>query len=325
MQKNPTTPDNKSSNSSANDKDTLGQEPPKGNPQGTEPAAKDNTAKNRASTEKRTLSSSKQSKNAKEEMSGSSHRADFYFTRLLPNIATVAALCTGLSAIRFAMLDRFPEAVLAIIIAAFLDGIDGRIARLLNATSDFGAELDSLSDFISFGVAPAIVAYLASLHHFHGFGWGIILFYSVCMALRLARFNAMNIYKKGLDQKNLSPTISKGQSKFFVGVPAPAGAFISMSPLILDFASEASFFRTPYFYGVMLVLSGILMISRIPTYSFKSTKINRKYVVPLLITCVILVAGLVSIPWIVAAVLVGIYLLSIPASYLDFKRHRHVM
>lgn len=249
---------------------------------------------------------------------------EFQIVRLLPNLATVAALCTGLSAIRFALMDRFPEAVLAVVIAGFLDGIDGRIARLLNATSDFGAELDSLSDFISFGVAPAIVVYLASLHQFQGFGWGITLFYCVCMALRLARFNVSNIRLKDQNDTPLLPkistTVTKNQSKFFVGVPAPAAAFIALLPLILDFAVDTTFFRTPYVYFITLLGAGLLMVSRIPTYSFKSSKIKRKYVLPTLIACAFMVSGLVSQPWMVAALLILTYVSTIPFSYLSFKK-----
>jgi CDP-diacylglycerol--serine O-phosphatidyltransferase len=247
---------------------------------------------------------------------------EFSFARLIPNLATVAALCMGLSAIRFAMQGRFTEAVLAILIAGFLDGIDGRLARLLKVTSDFGAELDSLADFISFGVSPAIVTYLLALHHLGGLGWGITLFYSACMALRLARFNAMNIQAKIDADETLkqSPIIKAGSSKFFVGVPAPAAAFIALLPLMAHLAFDIHWVLSPYVYLVIIVSAGFLMISRLPTYSFKSMKINRRWVIPSLVFAAVLVATLVSIPWVIATLLVLIYLITIPFSVIDYKK-----
>jgi CDP-diacylglycerol--serine O-phosphatidyltransferase len=237
------------------------------------------------------------------------------FVRLVPNIATVAALCTGLSAIRFAMQDQFETAVLAIVIAAFLDGLDGRLARLLKATSEFGAELDSLSDFISFGVAPAVVVYLLTMHAWRGLGWGVVLFFSVCMALRLARFNVMTLHAK-------QPTPKSTLAQFSVGVPAPAGAFIALFPLTLSLATEHPFFINPYVYTIFLLGAGILMISRLPTYTFKSMKIHPKMVVPTMILAAILVACIVSIPWITMSSVIFLYLLTLPFSYKAQKKLR---
>lgn len=251
---------------------------------------------------------------------------DLHFARLLPNLATIAGLCTGLSAIRFAMLDRYQEAVIAILIAAFLDGIDGRIARLLKASSDFGAELDSLSDFICFGVGPAVVVYMLTLNELGGFGWGITLFYSVCMALRLARFNAMNIkeqreaFKDTHDKIKESPIVIAGKNKFFVGTPAPSAAFIGLLPLMLHFALDIDWILSPLVYTAFMIAASLLMISRIPTYSFKSAKIPRSWAMASLVIAAIVMALVISAPWIFASGLVIIYIITIPFSYSEFKQ-----
>ena len=248
------------------------------------------------------------------------------FVRMIPNLATVAALCTGLSSIRFAMLGRFEWAVVAILIAAFLDGIDGRIARLLKATSDFGAELDSLSDFICFGVGPAVVIYMLTLKDLNGFGWGVSLFYSVCMGLRLARFNAMTIQqqheKVEEEDETLkqSPIIMAGKNKFFVGTPAPAAAFIALFPLMIHLAFDIKWILNPIIYSFFMILSAGLMVSRIPTYSFKSLKIPRSWVLPSLVIAALLMAMIISAPWLSACAIVTAYLITIPFSILDFRK-----
>lgn len=251
---------------------------------------------------------------------------DLPFAKLLPSFATVAGLCTGLSAIRFAMLDRYEVAVFAIIIAAILDGIDGRIARLLKASSDFGAELDSLSDFICFGVGPAVVVYMLTLKDLGGFGWGITLFYAVCMALRLARFNAMHIkeqreaFQHTDDTIKESPIVVAGKNKFFVGTPAPAAAFIGLLPLMIHFALEIDWIINPLVHSIFMLGSGFLMISRLPTYSFKSAKIPRSWALGALIIATVLIALVVSAPWHLACGVVITYLATIPFSFRDFMR-----
>jgi CDP-diacylglycerol--serine O-phosphatidyltransferase len=248
------------------------------------------------------------------------------FVRMIPNLATVAALCTGLSSIRFAMLGRFEWAVVAILIAAFLDGIDGRIARLLKATSDFGAELDSLSDFICFGVGPAVVIYMLTLKDLNGFGWGVSLFYSVCMGLRLARFNAMTIQqqREKVEEEDetlkQSPIIMAGKNKFFVGTPAPAAAFIALFPLMIHLAFDIKWILNPIIYSFFMILSAGLMVSRIPTYSFKSLKIPRSWVLPSLVIAALLMAMIISAPWLSACAIVTAYLITIPFSILDFRK-----
>ena len=231
-------------------------------------------------------------------------------TRLLPNIATVMATCSGLTAIRFALLENYHLAVTAVIIAALLDAMDGRLARLLGATSDFGAELDSLSDFVSFGVAPAIVLYILTLHEWRGFGWGVSLFFAVCMSLRLARFNVMS----------RSPVPSRWSAKFFTGVPAPAAAMIGLFPLIIYLATNIEIFKHPFFHVFFLIFSGVLMISRLPTFSFKAFDIPSGWVLPFLVIVGLIVAALFNAPWETISLCVLAYIISIPLGSVAFRR-----
>lgn len=232
---------------------------------------------------------------------------EFSISRLLPNIVTIGALCSGLSAIRFAMMDRFDIAVIAILVAAFLDGLDGRLARLLKATSEFGAEMDSLSDFISFGVSPAVVLYMLSLKDWGGLGWGVSLFFAVCMAFRLARFNVINIVNKmEEDPVKVSP--------YFLGMPAPAGALTALLPLILGVALENWAVFHPSICASFMVFAGILMISRLPTFSFKSMKIDRRWALPILVMAAIFIAALINSFWETLSLIIILYLLTIPVS-----------
>ncbi|MBI2706713.1 MAG: CDP-diacylglycerol--serine O-phosphatidyltransferase [Proteobacteria bacterium] len=232
-------------------------------------------------------------------------------TRVIPNAITVTALCTGLSAIRFALIERWELAVSLILLAAILDALDGRIARFLRADSPFGAELDSLSDFISFGVAPAVVLYLYTLHLWKGTGWALTLFFSTCMALRLARFNT-----------NMDVPKPEWASSFSIGVPAPAGAFLALSPLIFSFALETNFQEMPLFFAISLLLSGLLMISRIPTYVLKNVRVPHHFVRPLLMMVAIFMAALFSAPWWTLSLGAILYLFSIPLSLLSYKRKK---
>ena len=199
---------------------------------------------------------------------------DHSINRLIPNMLTLFALCAGLTSIRFAMDQRWEHAVLAILFAAVFDALDGRIARLLDSSSKFGAELDSLSDFVSFGVAPSIVLFMWTMQDVKGIGWALTLLFSAGMALRLARFNTK------LDNADLPAW----HSRFFTGVPAPAAAGLVLLPLIawLQFP-EVSFLRSPIVAGpVMLAVAG-LAVSRIPTFSFKRMKISQALVLPTMV------------------------------------------
>jgi CDP-diacylglycerol--serine O-phosphatidyltransferase len=228
--------------------------------------------------------------------------------RLLPNILTLLALCAGLTAIRYGLQDRFQAAVTAIIIAAILDGLDGRLARRLGSTSRFGAELDSLSDFISFGVAPAMLIYLWTMNGAGSLGWALVLLFPVCSALRLARFNT------GLNEDTKPPAWMAG---FFTGVPAPAGAGLVLVPMMLSFETGswgADFFGHPVLVGLVMAAVAALMVSRIPTYSFKKVRIQPGYVLPLLILVCGLAALIVTAPWYSFPILGLLYAATFPFS-----------
>src|SRR5947208_14840105 len=174
--------------------------------------------------------------------------------RMVPNVLTLLALCAGMTAIRFAMGGNFEGAVFAIIAAGIFDGLDGRMARLLKATSSFGAELDSLADFVSFGVAPATVSYLWTMSELHVLGWVIVLFFAVCCALRLARFNT-----------EATTEVPVYAAPFFSGAPAPAGAGLVMVPMFLSFEWGDGFFRSPYLSAVTITGIALLMVGEVPT------------------------------------------------------------
>lgn len=232
------------------------------------------------------------------------------FNRLIPNILTLLALCAGLTAIRYGILGRWQPAVLAIFLAAVLDGLDGRIARLLHGTSKFGAELDSLSDFVSFGVAPAMVLYLWTMSDARGIGWALTLLFAVSCALRLARFNTM------LGESDLPAWAGN----YFTGVPAPAAAGLVLLPMMMTFEAGPGLFDNPAVVGVFLVGVSVLMISRVPTYSFKRVRVPQGYVAPLLVCVGVLTAFLVTEPWLTFTFLGFVYLASIPVAVRSFRR-----
>ena len=232
---------------------------------------------------------------------------------LLPNILTTLALCAGLTSIRFALDDKFELAVAAIMIAGFLDGIDGRVARLLKGTSRFGAELDSLSDFLSFGVAPVVVLYLWTLQELSGLGWIAVLSHAVCCALRLARFNV------AIDD----PDKPAWTSSFFTGVPSPAGAALVLLPIIGTFATGLEIFRSPWFVAGVAVTVAFLMVSRIPTLSFKKIKVHRDWVLATLVFVGIGTALALSYPWQVLCVIIIAYACTIPFGPVAWRNALH--
>lgn len=244
------------------------------------------------------------------------------FNRLIPNIMTMLGLCCGLVAIRFAFEGRFEQAATLILVAGVIDGLDGRLARLLKATSRFGAEFDSLSDFLCFGVAPAMVLYLWTMHDYRSLGFAPCLLFAVCMALRLARFNA------ALD---VGPAVKPAYAyNFFTGVPAPAGAGCVLFPLFLgiwldqmEWPALAAAVRHPAFVGMVIVLVAGLLVSTLPTWSFKNFKVPRDYVLPLLLGTGLFVAALLAEPWLALALAGLFYLGMLPfsvRSYLRLKR-----
>jgi CDP-diacylglycerol--serine O-phosphatidyltransferase len=228
--------------------------------------------------------------------------------RLLPNAITVLALCAGLSAVQFALTRNYGMAIASIGIAAVLDSLDGRIARLLDATSKMGAELDSLSDGISFGVAPALVIYVWQTGA-DRIGWVASLIFAVCMILRLARFNTL------LDDTEQPPYASE----FFVGVPAPAGGLLGMLPLVAELQWGEGWWSSQYVVWAWTVAIAALLISRIPTLSLKTVKAPAKAIAPLLIGVALLAAAIIQFPLVALVVAMLLYLAHIPYSV---KRHR---
>lgn len=231
--------------------------------------------------------------------------------RMIPNILTLLALCAGMTAIRLAIAGKFESAVTAIIIAGILDGIDGRIARLLKVMSSFGAELDSLSDFVSFGVAPAVLLYVWTMDAMQGIGWALVLIYAVCCGLRLARFNTQ-----------IGAELPPYASSFFTGVPAPAGAGLVMVPIMLWFEFGEAVFRSPYFNGAVLAAVAALMVSRVPTYSFKRMRVPREWILPSLLIVGGLAAFLTTDPWGTLLAIGVLYIVSIPISVRAYYRLR---
>ena len=235
------------------------------------------------------------------------------FRLIAPNLVTLMALCAGLTGVRMAIEGRFELAMIALFAAAFLDGIDGRVARMLKTTSRFGAELDSLTDFINFGVAPALILHVWILNAIPSFGWIASLLFAIAMVLRLARFNV------ALDDKN-QPAWKRN---FFVGVPAPAGALAVLAPIYLELAGlphSENFALLALAYTLFIAM---LVVSSLPTYSGKTIglRIPRAQVLPLIGVVVVAVAILFSYPWISMTVIVVVYLLSIPFARRAWHRH----
>lgn len=237
------------------------------------------------------------------------------FHRLIPNIMTLTALSAGLTAVRFALEARWHAAIIAVLIAAVLDGLDGRIARLIGATSKFGAELDSLSDFICFGVVPGLISYLWILQGGSPIGWAAVLIYAVGAALRLARFNT------ALEDESRPPWTYN----YFVGVPAPAAAGLALMPMVASLEFNLAGLIGPVMVGGWLILVAALMVSRIPTYAFKRVRIPNLLVVPMLLLAGIVAAGLATEPWLTLLILGGSYIVSIPLSIRSVMRLRRMM
>lgn len=233
---------------------------------------------------------------------------------LVPNAITVAALCVGLTGIRFAIAGEFDKSVMAVILAGMLDGIDGRIARLLKAQSRFGAELDSLADSISFGVAPALILYLWTLQALPRLGWFAALAFAICCVLRLARFNAR------IDMVE-QPHKSAG---FLTGVPAPVGAGLAFLPMYLWLASgqRQEIFADPILVGGWLAVIAFLMISAVPTLSWGRMRPRRSVRLEVLALAGLVVAALLTEPWLTLVAICVIYLAIIPFGLVAYARVR---
>ena len=230
---------------------------------------------------------------------------------LVPNVITLLALCAGLTAIRMAFENRYVLALAAIVFAAFLDGIDGRLARFLKGTSRFGAELDSLADFVNFGVAPALILYFWGLHDLKSAGWIAAMVFAICAALRLARFNVM------VDD----PDKPAWASNFFVGIPAPAGAITVLLPIYVALLGLP---RSQWLSWLTLVYTlaiASLMVSRLPVFSGKrvGTRVPPEMVGPAVVVAVLFIALLIAYPWIILTAGTLAYLGALPFGYLSYR------
>jgi CDP-diacylglycerol--serine O-phosphatidyltransferase len=228
---------------------------------------------------------------------------------ILPNMLTLIGVCIGLTSIRFSFNGQFDLAIIAIIFAALIDGLDGRIARLIKATSKVGKELDSLTDMISFGVAPAFIMYFWTLSSLGRLGWLLCLIYVICVALRLARFNI---------NSNQEPS---WRDNFFEGVPSPAGGILVLTPLVIsmtnfDFVKIDNNIITPIFF----ITTSLLLISKFPSYSFKKIVIQRKTTIFLLFGIILFFGLLLIYPFNVIALSAVIYLLMLPISFFHYQK-----
>jgi CDP-diacylglycerol--serine O-phosphatidyltransferase len=232
---------------------------------------------------------------------------------LVPNAITAAALCAGLTGIRFAITGDFEKAVMAVILAGVLDGIDGRIARLLKAQSRFGAELDSLADNVSFGVAPGLILFMWTLKDVPRFGWFASLAFAVCMSLRLARFNAR------IDMAD-EPRKMAG---FLTGVPAPVGAGLAFLPMYISFTPGLPDVRNPWVVGIWLSAIAFLLISALPTMSWGKLRPRRHIRLELIaLLGVVLGGGLLTDPWWTLIAICAVYLASLPVGVVLYARVR---
>jgi CDP-diacylglycerol---serine O-phosphatidyltransferase len=231
---------------------------------------------------------------------------------LVPNFFTLLSLCAGLTAIRMAIEQRYEYAIALVVIAALLDGVDGRLARALRAQSRFGAELDSLADFVNFGVAPAVILFVWGLGGLpRGFGWIVALVFALATGLRLARFNTMLEVEK-----------PKWQSDYFTGMPAPAGAITVLLPLYLDGLGLFEVRNWPWLIALYTTAMAALLVSTIPTFSGKlmGERIAREFVLPIFVGAAALVALLVTYPYGTLTLLTLLYLAAIPISYRRFEQ-----
>lgn len=239
--------------------------------------------------------------------------------KMIPNILTLAAMGCGMTSIKFAIAERWEMAVLAIVVAAFMDAFDGAAARLLKAQSKLGAELDSFSDFVNFGVAPSIIVYLWTLDNLPRWGWPVALVFAMAVALRLAKFNILS------DDKDPNDPLSK----YFVGVPSPLGAGLAIFPMIIgfmadkrnDFESAAlHYLRDPQLIGLWLLVVAGMMVSNFPTLSSKQIRIPVRMKMPLLAFCGVFIACLINEPWPTLTALAIVYLISLPFGIAHYNR-----
>jgi CDP-diacylglycerol--serine O-phosphatidyltransferase len=231
---------------------------------------------------------------------------------LVPNVITLLAICAGLTAIRLSTEGRMELAVAAIVFAAILDGLDGRVARMIKGQSKFGAELDSLADFVNFGVAPGLILYFWQLHELGNAGWIAAMIFAISDGLRLARFNAT------MDDPN-KPAFA---ANYFTGIPAPAGAITVLLPIFLAFLGMPM--PPAFLTAFYTLLIAFLMVSRLPVFSGKTIRMRvpPEMVLPVFVSVVFFIALLISYPWHILSALTVLYLLSLPAGWRSYRNHQ---
>jgi CDP-diacylglycerol--serine O-phosphatidyltransferase len=225
--------------------------------------------------------------------------------RMIPNIVTITSLCLTLTAIRFSISGNYIEATSLLLLAGFMDGVDGRLARFLNSSSDFGAQLDSLVDFVNFGVVPSFIIYfwINSYVEIKGLDWAMVLFFTICAVIRLARFNV------DLSRAAKNPILEK---YFFKGIPAPVGAAMSMLPMVLFYEFGSGFYTDPILIITYISVLAVLMASRVPTISIKKIPIKNDSLYLTLLIIGSIIIGLIVKPWLTLAIIGLTYGISIP-------------
>ena len=227
---------------------------------------------------------------------------------ILPSVLTLIGVCLGISSIKFSMDGNYGLAVLFIIVAAILDGLDGRVARMIKGTSEFGKELDSLTDFVSFGIAPVFVIYFWELNRFGKIGWLLVLLFSVCCVLRLARFNLTKFEDN-----------EEWKMNFFQGIPSPAGGCLILFPIIYEYSVFSSFFPIKNISPFLVLFASILLISKIPTFSFKKIVVQRKMTLFLLLGFGLFFVSIIQFTYETLTLCCAVYLMLIPVSIYNYR------
>jgi len=230
---------------------------------------------------------------------------------LLPNLVTISSLCLTLTAVRYAIAGDFVFATTLLLIAGFMDGVDGRLARFLNASSEFGAQLDSLIDFVNFGIVPGFIVYfwVNTYQNVQGLDWAMVLFFAICMVIRLARFNVDST-------KKVSNQLL--EKYFFKGIPAPVGAALSMLPLVLNYEFGNGFYNDPIIVITYVTVLAVFLASRVPTVSIKKIPIKNEFAYLTLLILGSIIIGLIVKPWLTLAIIGIVYLISIPITIFFF-------
>lgn len=237
-------------------------------------------------------------------------RRSFSLRQILPSVLTIMALCSGLTAIRFAAESNWQLAIIAMLAAAACDTLDGRIARLMQTTSNFGAQLDSLSDVIAFGVTPAMILYFWTLEGIGRLGWVAVIFFVACAAIRLARFNL------DIGQGTKPPFTAN----YFTGVPTPCATGLILAPILLSFEWGQTVQQYPRLLALWMIVVALLMVSKLPTFSFKKIRIPTHYVPLVLMTVAGLMGALLVEPWLTLSAVAMLYVLALPISYEAYHR-----